>query len=316
MKSKVLGHDRLFQQWTTLLREGRLTGSFLFVGASGVGKIKAAWAFAQEALCEKPALAPCGECGSCRRVEAHQHESVLLVRPDGAQIKSEQAQTVLEFLQLQSLRSHRFILIEEAHKMNPTAANSLLKTLEEPPEGTTFLLTAPSVSAVLPTIRSRCRVFHFHPIRPELMIENKVGSEWAIWASQGRFDRLLALSDAEIKEFRHRWAAFFLQVLLSEDTLADNDWRERLKNREEVRQATDLWLTLVRDALFLQQGEKRALLNLDIKEYLTKLSQLPSERLIAIGEELGQFQRDLQFNKDAVLSLEALYIHFQREMEP
>lgn len=312
IKSKVLGHDKLFEQWSALLQQGRITGSFLFAGPPGVGKLKSAWAFAQEALCENSKRAPCGDCGSCRRVEQHQHESILCISPDGAQIKADQAHSVLEFLQLRSVRQHRFVLIEDAHKLNPAAANSLLKTLEEPPEGTTFLLTAPSISSVLPTIRSRCRVFHFQPIRPEVMLENRVASDWAIWASQGRFDKLLALSDSDIKETRQKWAEFLLQFLLPTETLSEDSWRDKLKNREEVRVAVEIWLSLIRDALFLQQGEKKSLLNLDMSGVLGKFSQIPTEKLLQISQELIQFQKDMSFNKDAVLSLESLYIHFQR----
>lgn len=312
LKTKVLGHDKLIEQWTTLLREGRLTGSFLFVGPSGVGKVKAAWAFMQEALCDNPAKAPCGECGSCRRVEQHLHESILFIQADGPQIKADQAHSVLEFLQLQSVRKHRFVLIEEAQRMNPAAANSLLKTLEEPPEGTTFILTAPSISSVLPTIRSRCRVFHFAPISPDIMIENQVASEWAIYASQGRFDRLQSLSDAEIKETRQKWSEFLLQFLLPAETLSEDSWREKLKSREDVRVAVDIWLSLVRDALFFQQGEKKSLMNLDLGSALNKLSEIPADKLHEVAQKLIQFQKEMSFNKDAVLSLESLYIHFQR----
>ncbi|MFN8791537.1 MAG: ATP-binding protein [Bdellovibrionales bacterium] len=313
LKSKILGHEDQLHQWSRLLQEGRLTGAFLFVGPPGVGKMKAAWAFAQEALCENRAQAPCGACGSCRRVEHHQHESVLMIQPDGAQIKVEQAHQVLEFLHLQSLNTHRFVLIDEASKLNPAAANSLLKTLEEPPEGTTLILTAPSVSSVLPTIRSRSRVFHFTPVAPELMLRHQVAAEWAIWASQGRFDRLTALGNSESRELRQKWAQFLVEFLLGPEMLTEETWRDKLKNRDEVRAAVEIWLGLIRDALFLQQGEQKSLLNLDLKSVLAQLSQIPTEVLHRVGQSLLQFQKELSFNKDAVLSLESLYIQTQRE---
>jgi len=313
LKSKILGHEDQLRQWSQLLHEERLTGSFLFVGPPGVGKLKAAWAFAQEALCENRAQAPCGACPSCRRVELHQHESVLAIQPDGPQIKVEQAHQILEFLHLRSLNTHRFVLIDEASKLNPAAANSLLKTLEEPPEGTTLILTAPSISSVLPTIRSRSRVFHFTPVAPELMLKHQVAAEWAVWASQGRFDRLAALGNSEAREFRQKWAQFFVDYLLGNDTLTEETWRDKLKSRDEVRAAVDVWLGLVRDALFVQQGEKQSLLNLDLKTSLGQLAQIPTEVLHRVGQNLLQFQKELSFNKDAVLSLESLYIQYARE---
>lgn len=312
LKSKILGHDRIFSLWSELLKNSKLTGSFLFVGPNGVGKVKSAWALMQEALCDTYPDKACGECGSCRRVEQHTHESILFIQADGPQIKAEQAQSVLEFLQLRSVRRYRFVLIEDAQKLNPTAANSLLKTIEEPPEGTIFILTAPSISSVLPTIRSRCRVFHFQPISAEIMLDNKVASEWAIYASQGRFDKLLSLSDADTKEVRHKWGEFLVQFFSAPDSLTEDTWRDKMKSREDVRLAVDIWLSLLRDALFLQQGEKKALHNLDMSSTLGSLSQVPTYKLQALASGLIQFQKDLSFNKDAVLSLESLYIHHQR----
>lgn len=309
LKSQVIGHKKLFDQWSQLLDRGQITGSFLFVGPSGVGKKKAAWAFIQEALCDdKSTPEACGECGSCRRVSQHQHESVLFVEPDGALIKVEQAQTILQFLQLKSLGQHRFVLIDEAHKMNAATANSLLKTLEEPSEGTTLILLAPSLTSVLPTIRSRLRVFHFQPVPLDEIREARSFPEWALEASLGRFDLLEALSTPDEKQFRNTWADYFVKFLTSPDILTEDTWRDALKNKDELKHALDLWLKMIRDTLFLQQGEKKSLLTLDLNPQLTKLAAFPPETLQRLGQGLIELQKELSFNKDVVLSMESLRI--------
>jgi DNA polymerase-3 subunit delta' len=312
LKSEVIGHKRLFDQWTQLLERGQLTGSFLFVGPSGVGKKKSAWAMIQQALCEnKIESQACGECGPCRRVALHQHESVLFIEPDGAQIKVEQGQHVLQFLQLRAFGAHRFVLIDEAHKMNASTANSLLKTLEEPAEGTTLILLAPSLTSVLPTIRSRLRVFHFQPVPLEEIKERKSFPDWALEASLGRFDLLESLNTPLERQFRTTWAEFIVKFLLEADTLTEDSWREALKNKDDLKHALDLWLKMVRDSLFLQQGEKKSLLTLDLNPQLQKLATLPQEKLQNIGQSLVELQKELSFNKDAVLSLESLYIEMK-----
>lgn len=309
LKSEVIGHRRLFDQWTQLLERKQLTGSFLFVGPSGVGKKKSAWAMIQQTLCERRIqMEACGECGPCRRVAQHQHESVLSIEPDGAQIKVEQGQHVLQFLQLRSFGLHRFVLIDEAQKMNASTANSLLKTLEEPADGTTLILLAPSLTSVLPTIRSRLRVFHFQPVPLEEIRQVKTLPEWALEASLGRFDLLEALSTPLERQFRTTWADFFVKFLTDSETLTEDSWREALKNKEEFKHALDLWLKMIRDALFLQQGEKKSLLTLDLNSQLQRLSTLSSEKLQKVGQGLVDLQKELSFNKDAVLSMESLYI--------
>jgi DNA polymerase III subunit delta' len=309
LKNEVIGHKKLFDQWSQLLERGQLTGSFLFVGPSGVGKKKSAWAMIQQALCEKKIdFQACGECGPCRRVALHQHESVLFIEPDGAQIKVEQGQHVLQFLQLRSFGSHRFVLIDEAQKMNASTANSLLKTLEEPAEGTTLILLAPSLTSVLPTIRSRLRVFHFQPVPLEEIKERKSFPDWALEASLGRFDLLEALSTPAERQFRTTWADFIVKFLTEQDTLTEDSWRDALKNKEEFKHAVELWLKMIRDTLFLQQGEKKSLLTLDLNTQLHKLAALPSETLQKVGQDLITLQKEMSFNKDSVLSMEALFI--------
>lgn len=290
IKSEIFGHQQLFGQWTQLIERKQLTGSFLFVGQSGIGKKKSAWAMIQQTLCEnKISLEACGECGSCRRVASRQHESVLFIEPEGAQIKVEQGQQILQFLQLKALTSHRFVLVDDAHKMNASTANSLLKTLEEPVDGTTLILLAPSLTMVLPTIRSRLRIFHFKPVS----LKN------------------LEVSSSE-KQFQSTWAEYFVNFLMSAETLTDDLWRDALKNKEEFRPALELWLKMTRDTLFLQQGEKESLLTLGLNQQLQKLVALPSEKLQKIGKGLIDLQRELSFNKDAVLSLESLYIGLKK----
>lgn len=309
LKPQVIGHKKLFDQWSQLLSRGQITGSFLFVGPSGVGKKKAAWAFMQEALCEnKLSGEACGECGPCRRVVLHQHESILFVEPDGALIKVEQAQNILHFLQLKSFGSHRFVLIDEAQKMNAATANSLLKTLEEPSEGTTLILLAPSLTSVLPTIRSRLRVFHFQPVPLDEIREARSFPEWALEASLGRFDLLEALSTPDEKQFRNTWADYFVRFVTNPDILTEDSWRDALKNKDEFKQALDLWLKMIRDSLFLQQGEKKSLLTLDLNPQLLKLAAFPTETLQKLGQGLIELQKDLSFNKDIVLSMESLRI--------
>lgn len=316
LKEQVIGHEKLFSQWSLLLERQQITGSFLFVGPAGVGKRKSAWAFIQQTLCEKRTSDQdaCGECGACRRVSSHHHEGVHFVGPDGSFIKVEQGHDILHFVQLQSISRHRFVLIDEAHRMNLAVANSLLKTLEEPPEGTTFILLAPSLTSVLPTIRSRLRVFHFQPVPLEKIKAQKTVPEWALEASLGRFNVLEALGTTEERQFRTQWADFFVKLMLSPDSLTEEGWRESLKNKEELRLALDLWLKLVRDALFMQQGEKKSLLTLDLNAQLQKLVQLPAATLQKMGAGLIEIQKEMNFNKDAVLSLESLYIQVKQSV--
>lgn len=308
LESVIFGHEKLFSAWKKLISNQQLEGTFLFIGVPGIGKIKAAFAMIQMALCEKGSSQACGECGQCQRVQSRQHESLLHIQSSGAMIKVESAHEILQFCQLQSLTKKRFVLIEEAEKMNLQTANILLKTLEEPPSGTVFILTSSSSTSVISTIKSRSKVFKFNPVSPEVMLENHLGPEWAIQASQGRFDRLQTLTDPQNQLLRKNALQVLTQLLVSTHFLTDDHWRESLKSRDELKANLELWLSLIRDALYLQLNEKNSLFHADLKSELMRIATFGTDKLNWIFNQLLDLQKHLNFNKDAVLSLESLYI--------
>ena len=136
---------------------GHLAHALLFSGASGDLNRRMALGFAQVLVCESESR-PCGACGGCRRVELENSESLILISPEGNVIKIDKIRELREALSLQSWRGRRIVVMEEAHTLNPQAANALLKSLEEPPEATFFFLLTTHERSLMPTIRSRSQV--------------------------------------------------------------------------------------------------------------------------------------------------------------
>ena len=144
--------------------------AYLFAGPAGTGKRSVARLLAMAALCGRGADGPCGECGPCRRVLADTHPDVHAVEPEKGKrdITVGVMRDVLEAVSVRSFEDGaKFFLIPDADRMNPQAQNCLLKTLEEPPEGTAFILTTARPAALLPTVRSRLRLVRFHPLGRE-----------------------------------------------------------------------------------------------------------------------------------------------------
>lgn len=162
-------------------RTGRLPHALLIHGARGTGKLALAERIAQLLLCEDadPARKPCGACEGCRWFLAGSHPDWRRIEPEAlarepavepeegdaparkgkpsTEIKVEQVRDLAGFLNLRSHRGRlRVALVHPAEDMNPTAANALLKGLEEPPAGAVFLLVSHRPARLLPTIRSRC----------------------------------------------------------------------------------------------------------------------------------------------------------------
>ena len=138
----------------------------LLTGESGVGKRTMARLLGQGLMCQADGDRPCGVCRDCRRFAAGTHPDAFFPAPLPREktIKIDSLREMIDALSRHSLEGgRRVILMENAERMTPQAQNCLLKTLEEAQEGTYFLLTADQETALLPTIRSRCRVIRVQP---------------------------------------------------------------------------------------------------------------------------------------------------------
>lgn len=171
----------LHSAWQELLREkDRLPHALLITGEQGIGKRAFAEYLAQFLLCEdhQKSTQPCGVCEGCRWFLAGNHPDFRVLQPEDAEeersdeadnkkpkkksevIRVEDVRALTDFVHLSAHRRNlRVTLVVPADTMNVSAANAFLKTLEEPPAGAVFILVADHWRRLLPTIRSRCRVF-------------------------------------------------------------------------------------------------------------------------------------------------------------
>jgi DNA polymerase-3 subunit delta' len=132
-----------------------MVNTWLFVGPAGSGRSNAAVAFAASLLCSDSG---CGKCLDCKTVLAGTHIDVERFNPSGLSIKAEEIRELISRSAWSpSVGPWRIVIIEDADRLTETAANALLKTIEEPETHTLWLLCAPTVSDVSVTIRSRCR---------------------------------------------------------------------------------------------------------------------------------------------------------------
>jgi DNA polymerase III delta' subunit len=147
----------LAEKIAAVIKSGKISHAWLLTGEGAYIK-EQALVFGQALLCENPREngEPCGFCSSCAKILSGNHPDLLVVEPDGASIKIHQIRAIRHFINLTSYEGGRqVIILQDAHTMQLPAANSLLKSLEEPPAGTYFILTAPVGDTLLPTILSR-----------------------------------------------------------------------------------------------------------------------------------------------------------------
>ena len=192
-----------------------MTHAFLLTGPPGSGRSNAALAFAAALQCERgPGPdAGCGECKACLTTLAGSNPDVVQVRTEGVEFRVKEMRPIVRRAAMSPM-SHRWqvILIEDADRFNDSSGNAVLKAVEEPAPRTVWLLCAPTVEDVLPTIRSRCRLVSLStPTAPEvaefLVRRHAVDPALASYsarASQGHIGRAKALALDEATRNRRR----------------------------------------------------------------------------------------------------------------
>jgi DNA polymerase-3 subunit delta' len=154
-------HDNLWTSLHAAWRDQRWPHALLLHGPEGVGKHALAARLAHALLCDRPGMdwQACGDCSSCKLLHSATHPDLMVIAPeeDKQQISVDQIRESCASLALTSYRrGYKVAIIDPAHQMTAAAANSLLKTLEEPAASTSLILVTPRPGALLATLRSRC----------------------------------------------------------------------------------------------------------------------------------------------------------------
>jgi len=163
-REEHIGHDRVLASLYRAAEEDALHHAYLLEGPEGVGKRQIADLMALTVNCteDRAEKRPCGRCNTCRTIRDGTHPDVLVLEPDPTKASASiPVDAVREVIRQAGYHRYgarrRVVIVDPAEAMAEPAANALLKTLEEPPEGTGFFLVTHNAQALLPTIRSRCQ---------------------------------------------------------------------------------------------------------------------------------------------------------------
>jgi len=170
----IKGQDNQIAYLKRAIDKKSVAHAYLFSGIDGVGKSLAATNFAKTLNCERNESDSCDVCASCRKIENKNHPDIFRITPDETQkvIKIASIRAMSERLSLRAYEARwKVFIIEDAHLMTEEAANSLLKTLEEPAAQSVIMLTTSNTSGLLETVVSRCQILKFSPLSSEI-IEN------------------------------------------------------------------------------------------------------------------------------------------------
>jgi DNA polymerase-3 subunit gamma/tau len=169
---EVVGQEHVVQTLTNSIKGNNISHAYLFSGPRGSGKTTIARLFAKAINCEKPekGFEPCNKCSSC--LEIMGGNSIDLIEIDAASHTGvDDIRQLIEGVKFSPVKSkYKIFIIDECHQLSKSAANALLKTLEEPPAHAIFLLATTESHKMIPTILSRCQKFDFKRLQvPEII---------------------------------------------------------------------------------------------------------------------------------------------------
>jgi DNA polymerase-3 subunit delta' len=332
----IVGHAKNIDYLREVIASGRIASAFLFCGPEGVGKQAVARVFAQTLLCEqRPASStePCGACTACVQVAAETHPDLIVIRrpSDRAVIPIESFVGVdgkmrdglCHDLSLKPFRGGRKVaIVDDADFINQEGANSLLKTLEEPPPRSVLILIGTSQARQLPTIRSRCQSVLFQPLRAvevcevlqrSAAIEDAATAHRLAQAAGGSVKQAMVLSDPAVFEFRCAW----LSQLGSNDpsredfvktfgAFVDQAGTDGAAKRDRMRIACEWALQFYEQGLHAASGEAHEELDAPATTAVHQLLENPTAGPGAIARCL---ERCLDAHADVGLNLnQALWI--------
>lgn len=327
MTWELLGHD-----WAANLLKEHIVRkatrhAYLFTGPHGVGRRTMALRFAQALNCPQPPSPgePCRTCRTCKQIENMQYADLSVVQADqaGGTLKVDQVRELQRTVALAPYEArYRVALLLRFEESNPSAANALLKTLEEPPSQVILVLTAESGERLLPTIVSRCEVLRLRPL-PLQLVERGLQTLWDLPADQARL--LAHLSGGRpgyaLRLHRNPDALALRQTcldehrrLLSSSRVERFAYAERLsKDRDTLRDTLQIWLSYWRDVLLRSAGAAAPLSNLDrqaeIEALVEHLSMESARSTIARLEKTFDL---LDRNANARLATDVLLLELPR----
>lgn len=326
----LAGQSDAAERLSAALATDRLHHALLFAGPDGVGKFTAAMTVAQLAFCADPKArtqaTACAFCKSCNKFLAAGHADVV-VPPlnDKGHLTVEAIREAIEILHIRPIEGpFKILIIRDAEKMNLSAQNAFLKTLEEPPGGAKIILTTARPDALISTVISRCQRIVFRAV-PAADIQSLLVQRQQLEPKAAALVAALA-QGSPAKAFATDPAV----LIADRDWVADVDQRvdptapravpaaiasaaEMADAKDSLRNRLDLLRVWLRDQILVASGARVEIANVDRREDVEALARrrgLTTVLSRARALEHARQQLDLPYNLKAALIVEQLFIAF------
>ncbi len=323
---EIVGHENIIKHMENAFQTGKVSHAYIVEGEEGMGKKKLVNAFSKLLQCEKPREAkPCNCCASCLQIESGNHPDIVYVRPSkktGYGV-SDVREQIIQDINVRPYQSNRKIyIIEQAELMTIQAQNSLLKTIEEPPEYGVFFLVSSNSQQFLQTILSRSVKMSLKPIHQkkieQYLMENYgvSSSEAGVYGSfsRGNLGKAILLKDSENFTLQRQNMLKVLDIFINGK---ECDIIEALQIFEEAKaeliDTMDIFISLARDILYYQgTQEVFHIIHKDIETDIIRLSKnVDPRRLVRLIYNGYTMMSQLRLNVNYALAVTVMFTDMQ-----
>jgi DNA polymerase-3 subunit delta' len=328
---QVIKQERAVSLLQRSLKDKTLSHAYIFVGPEGVGKMMLAKSLAQALFC-KEENSPCVECACCKRINELKHPDFQVIELETPIEEKGKQKKEISIEQIRRLKhgvslppyegDYKIFVIDGAESMSISAANCLLKTLEEPSPKTIIILLAQEESKISPTVLSRCQKIELKPmalyeLAEVLRKEYKLEEDKAVLLARlghGRLGKAIEMArNDKVLEQRNSYLEASIS-LISSDYNSRFEYATKLaadisKRREVTAEIVAIWLDCWRDLLLVKIGLNGEITNIDKKQELEYISEgLSIEEIESTIKIIMEAEKNIASNVNPRLVLEVLML--------
>ncbi len=272
--SQIAGQEEIKTSLIKSINNNQVSHCYIFEGPKGMGKYDLALVFAQSLLCSNFTSNPCNKCLSCIKINSGNHPDLHTINNDETTIKREEIDTLIESVYKKPYESDKKVyIIKGAHEMTAQAANTFLKTLEEPPGDSVIILLTYNANLLLPTIVSRCQTVKFRNVSKETIktyLQKNYGTsdeiaDLAAEYSKGILNRAVNIVNGNdgILNKRAEIIKLFEKIINADSEIIyelENYFEENKDNIDIIIEIIMMW---IRDVMFVKNNLDDLVINKD-----------------------------------------------------
>lgn len=319
--NQVVGQEEIKTSLIKAINKNQVSHCYIFEGPIGMGKYELALIFAQSLFCENFAQDPCNKCSNCIKINTNNHPDLHIINNDEKTIKREEIDELIQSINRKPYQANKKVyIIKSAHEMTTGAANTFLKTLEEPQGDSVIILLTNNSYLMIPTIKSRCQTIKFRNVS-KLTIKNYLKENYntpddiadlASEYSKGILNKALNIikGNDDILNQRAEIIKLFDKIVNSDSEIIYELESYFETNKDNIDLIIEIMMLWIRDIIFIESNMEDMVINkdfLDLAKNHAKLMKTNSN----IMEQLQNTSDNIKSNVNYKLAIDNMLLKIQ-----